>query len=64
MSAQKNVRFSGIEQQKAVHPVGVTPRPQHRSSRPSCYSQVEPVTNDDYFEIEKTQFPNEVGIKK
>lgn len=61
LNTQKNVRFSGIEQQKQPTAPNV-PRPQTRSHRPS--SVYVETNHDDYFELEKTQFPNEVGIKK
>ena len=63
-TSQKAVRFTGIDthqKQRPVTPVSRTTVRQQRQQ--SCYPQLE-TNRDDYFEIEKTQFPNEVGIKK
>ncbi len=75
-NSQKNVRFSGIEFKQYNNSTtsnvvtGIPPKPQLRQSRPqqqqlqSSTAQFE-TNKDDYFELnDKTQFPNEIGIKK
>ncbi len=70
-NSQKNVRFSGIEFKQYNNTpniaAGIPPKPQPRQQKQqqlqSSTTQFE-ISKDDYFELEKTQFPNEIGIKK